>query len=452
VYTQCSKCETVFKLSAEVLRVAGGQVRCGRCGEVFNALARLAEDSAGFSTGESPLDLETRADSILESTAALQVVQMVAEDNEEFVPPGVEIAQLEILDGDDVEDADRSMEFTLPPGELDRIFVESKNRALPGMPPPAQQPTQQPVQQPAQQPAQEPVQQSAQQPAQEPIQQSAQQPAQEPVQPSAQQPAQEPIQPSVRRPAPPSAHPEARTEPERDPEPNPELPLHPESAAADALAARDRVSGSEVPDDVRRDMLEEFDLLLRPQRAARDSGRNDAQRRLILWLGAAVVSALLLMAQVMHQNREWLAVHAHGPFGAVVRALYGALGTPLPAPANLSAYQLRQWGVTGDPDANGTLKVRASILNTAAQLQPYPLLRVTLADRFGKGIGARDFEPGEYLGKPTARLLTPGERVDATLQILDPGKNAEGFEIDVCLRGADHRITCANDVAPQTRR
>jgi predicted Zn finger-like uncharacterized protein len=440
VYTQCSKCETVFKLSAEVLRVAGGQVRCGRCGEVFNALARLAEDSAGFSTGESPLDLETRADSILESTAALQVVQMVAEDNEEFVPPGVEIAQLEILDGDDVEDADRSMEFTLPPGELDRIFVESKNRALPGMPPPAQQPTQQPVQQPAQRPAQEPVQQSAQQPAQEPIQ------------PSAQQPAQEPIQPSVRRPAPPSAHPEARTEPERDPEPNPELPLHPESAAADALAARDRVSGSEVPDDVRRDMLEEFDLLLRPQRAARDSGRNDAQRRLILWLGAAVVSALLLMAQVMHQNREWLAVHAHGPFGAVVRALYGALGTPLPAPANLSAYQLRQWGVTGDPDANGTLKVRASILNTAAQLQPYPLLRVTLADRFGKGIGARDFEPGEYLGKPTARLLTPGERVDATLQILDPGKNAEGFEIDVCLRGADHRITCANDVAPQTRR
>jgi hypothetical protein len=56
------------------------------------------------------------------------------------------------------------------------------------------------------------------------------------------------------------------------------------------------------------------------------------------------------------------------------------------------------------------------------------------------------------VGKPTARLLAPGERVDATLQILDPGKNAEGFEIDVCLRGADHRVTCANDVAPQAKR
>jgi hypothetical protein len=253
----------------------------------------------------------------------------------------------------------------------------------------------------------------------------------------------------MRRAPPPPAHPEARTEPGPDAEPDAELPLHPESAAADAAAERGRDSGFEVPDDVRREMLQEFDLRPRPQRAAIDSGGDRAQRRFILWLGGAVVSALLLVVQVVHQNREWL---AHGPFGAGMRALYGAMGAPLPAPANLSAYQLRQWGVTGDPDANGTLKVRASILNTAAQLQPYPLLRVTLADRFGKGIGARDFEPSEYVGKPTARLLAPGERVDATLQILDPGKNAEGFEIDVCLRGADHRVTCANDVAPQAKR
>jgi hypothetical protein len=55
------------------------------------------------------------------------------------------------------------------------------------------------------------------------------------------------------------------------------------------------------------------------------------------------------------------------------------------------------------------------------------------------------------LGKPTARLLAPGERVDATLEILDPGKNAEGFEIDVCLRGADQKIACQSDASPQPR-
>jgi predicted Zn finger-like uncharacterized protein len=380
LFTQCSKCETVFKLSAEVLRTAGGQVRCGKCGEVFNALTRLAEDSTAFEAGESPFDLEARAYSILETVPPPHVAHDVAKDYEEFVPPGVEIARLEILDVDvDVDvgvgvgvgvgveadaDAERSMEFTLPPGELDRIFVESKRRA--------------------------------------PI---------EPVEPVEPEPALEPP------------------------------PPHPESLAA------------EISDHARRDMLAEFEPPIGTSDLLRDSGRSNAQRRsLILWLGAAVVSALLLAAQIVHQNREWFAAQGHGPMGAVVRALYGALGAPLPAPANLSAYELRQWGVTGDPDANGTLRVRASILNTAAQLQPYPLLRVMLADRFGKNIGRRDFEPAEYLGRPTAKLLAPGERVDATLAILDPGKNAEGFEIDVCLRGVDRKVSCANDVAPQAGR
>jgi hypothetical protein len=200
-------------------------------------------------------------------------------------------------------------------------------------------------------------------------------------------------------------------------------------------------------------MLEGFEQHRQPPEVAQLSERSAAPRRpLILWLGAAIVSALLLIFQILHQNREWFIAHGHGPWGAGVRALYGALGAPLPAPASLSAYQLRQWGVTGDPDANGTLRLRASILNSAAQLQPYPLLRVTLADRFGKGIGRRDFEPNEYLGRPVAKLLAPGERADATLEILDPGKNAEGFEIDVCLRGVDQKIACQSDVAPQTKR
>jgi predicted Zn finger-like uncharacterized protein len=430
VYTQCSKCETVFKLSAEVLRAAGGQVRCGKCGEVFNALARLAEDSSAFETGESPLDLEARADSILETIVEPPAARPVAQGYEDFaLPPGVEIAQLEVLDwteedqarqrnagapgvgardvgardvgardvgardvrapdskprGSDAQDAsedsaDRSMEFTLPPGELDRIFVESKKTAA--------------------------------------------------------QPATQAVPPTVA------------------PDSERELPPHPESAVDTAASAPSRVSGLEVPEHVRRDMLEGFEQQMRPAGVVRNGGRRGALRRpLLWWLGAAIVSTLLLITQIVQQNREWFIARAHGPFGAGVRALYGALGSPLPAPANLSAYQLRQWGVTGDPDANGTLRLRASILNAAAQLQPYPLLRVTLADRFGKGIGRRDFEPTEYLGKPTARLLAPGERVDATLEILDPGKNAEGFEIDVCLRGVDQRIACQGDAAPQAKR
>src|SRR5450432_3025796 len=97
VFTQCSKCETVFKLSAEVLRAAGGQVRCGNGGEVFNALARLAEDSSAFTSNESSFDLESRADSIL-ATPPPPAARKTPDHPDDLIPPGVEMAHLQFLD------------------------------------------------------------------------------------------------------------------------------------------------------------------------------------------------------------------------------------------------------------------------------------------------------------------------------------------------------------------
>jgi hypothetical protein len=163
-------------------------------------------------------------------------------------------------------------------------------------------------------------------------------------------------------------------------------------------------------------------------------------------MSTIILLSLLLAGQIVHRNREWLA--AQGRLGGVLRTLYADFGNPLPVPAILSGYQLRQWGASGDATANGSLRVRASILNTTNQLQPFPLLRVTLEDRFGAHLDTREFEPAEYSGKPLTRLLGPGERADATVEIPDPGKDAEGFELDVCLRSAEGQINCAGDSAP----
>ena len=217
-------------------------------------------------------------------------------------------------------------------------------------------------------------------------------------------------------------------------------------AAAAPEPPSNRGGGFEVSEGVRQEMLSGIAQSSAPPEF------SDSPRRSIpssVWLGTSVFLAFLLCAQLIHGNRAWIGTHA--PLRGPLHGLYAALGVAVSAPANLSAYQLRQWGVTGDPSASGTLRVRASILNTAAQLQPYPLLRVTLANRFGTKIGARDFEPAEYMGKPIVRMLSPGERADATLDIVDPGKDAEGFEIDVCVRGADQKISCAGDVATQAK-
>ncbi len=364
MFTQCSKCETIFQLSADVLRAAGGQVRCGRCGEVFNALARLAEQPSAFTVGESPLELETRADQILQSPPPRpNPAAPKPSDFEEMDTAGVEIAHLEVqgLHGEASAEEEASLEFTLPPGELDRIFVENKRKGL--------------------------------------------------------------DKPTLR--------------------------------AVPSGPAESQSIGLEISEDVRRELLgaaapgaAAFDENLGiPELLLRDA--PPPRRAVRLWGSAAILLALALALQVAHRNREWLAANA--PFGAALRSAYAQLGSPLPTPANLAAYQLRQWGVTGDPNANGALHVRASILNTAAEFQPYPLLRVTLEDRFGNRIGSRDFEAAEYLGRPTVKSLAPGERVDATVNLLDPGKNAEGFEIDVCLRGTDRKVVCAGDTAPHVK-
>jgi predicted Zn finger-like uncharacterized protein len=43
MYTQCPKCLTYFQVSAEHLKVAQGNVRCGQCSNVFSALGNLSE-------------------------------------------------------------------------------------------------------------------------------------------------------------------------------------------------------------------------------------------------------------------------------------------------------------------------------------------------------------------------------------------------------------------------
>lgn len=383
MFTQCPQCETIFRLSAEALGAAGGQVRCGRCGEVFDALLRLAEEPRMFVVGETTLELERRAEKILKAAeapaaeppagAAGPSEQAVGAEPAEPPEPaddewlGTSGAGLELVDEPAADihvaehhlpgpgepehapaDADTSLEFSISAADLDRIFVSTGTS---------------------------------------------------------------------------------------------ETFEHDEAALLERIRAEAAGLGGHEA-DVAPEPAPEPPAELPPiEPAAPDRGR-------LAWLALAAALALALVAQVVHRNREVLAGLA--PFGPALRSLYTSLGQPLPALASLAGYQLRQWGASGDAGGNGTLRVRASILNISDRQQPFPLLRVTLADRFGAHVGSREFDPADYLGRPVTRLLGPGEHADATIDIEDPGKDAESFELDVCLRNADGRVHCAGDAAPHT--
>jgi Protein of unknown function (DUF3426) len=164
-----------------------------------------------------------------------------------------------------------------------------------------------------------------------------------------------------------------------------------------------------------------------------------------VWAIILAPLALLLVAQIVHHYRAELARHPR--LGAPLMTVYETLGLRLTPDWNLHAYGVKQWGVVMDPSAPGTLVVRASITNGAPFAQPYPLLKLVLEDRWGDQVRAREFEPAEYLDPGTAadRLLAPAQQTNATISIVDPGPDAEGFRFDVCLRGSAGPV-CAADV------
>ncbi len=171
-----------------------------------------------------------------------------------------------------------------------------------------------------------------------------------------------------------------------------------------------------------------------------------ASRQRWPWAVASAALILLLAGQALHHFRETLA--RHQSFGPQLSKLYAAIGEPLAPQWQLQAYSIKQWGIVSDPQESGTLRVRASVTNGAGFAQPYPLLQLSLEDRFGSKVGTREFKPEEYLASNTraTRLLAAGESASVDLAIVDPGPDAVGFQFDTCLP-LKNSVQCSHDVA-----
>jgi len=80
------------------------------------------------------------------------------------------------------------------------------------------------------------------------------------------------------------------------------------------------------------------------------------------------------------------------------------------------------------------------------------VLRLTLLDRYGKRIAARDLSPAEYWphGQPARSFLAHDERIDSEIAVRDPGADSASFEIDVCLTNVRGEVHCQSELANQT--
>jgi predicted Zn finger-like uncharacterized protein len=334
--TQCPNCQTTFRVTTEILRVADGQVRCGRCQTQFDALERLIDENepaqqaprsprTGRAAASDPIEVEEPAaqEDITLEGRHIEISgryrmpdspQGEPQIREETVEEWVEIDDIdEASDPEEIRVEEDLIEDDEPPGEIEVVEEEIIEEAY---------------------------------------------------------------------------------------EPAPEE-----------------------------------DLLAAPPRPAVAP----------LWKILVGPLVLLLAIQFVHTYRHELARHPR--IGPAIVGLYGALGVELQPDWDLHAYEILQWHLGSDPAMPGTLKVRASLRNVASFAQPYPLLKLVLEDRWGERVREREFDPSEYLDPSTApdRLLAPAQQATATIAIVDPGPDAEGFRFDVCLRGRKG-IVCAADV------
>ncbi|HEX6638386.1 MAG TPA: DUF3426 domain-containing protein [Steroidobacteraceae bacterium] len=477
MFTVCPKCTLTLVVTTVDLRAGQGYVRCGRCANVFNALIALREGDPGGSTSDTANRRlqETASSPPLNPAVGAGVAdrepepepepepapepdtETALEASPEFEPEPEAITEAE----SEAEPGEESLEFDATATDVSEIFIAPENEhtgsgtfetvvladesAIPesASGPGPEHAGDEP--EPADDVSHtdtiaaddwsllddEPVADAESVIEESPLAGSAYE-SEEPATELVEDDTEDTMNVAVPQPDPPwveEMFAEAEAEAERTRTAEREALLTEVDVEEPAVEAARAATGSAAPSDT---VLEP--LLSEPAKP----------RSWKMTAGIAGL-ALLLVAQVVHFNRQSLVLNQ--TIGPALSSIYGWFGaTPTPR-WDLTAYSVKQLGAEAEGGQGTRLRVRLSVQNDSPRVQPLPLLRLTLQDRYGNAVATRDLEPRDYLPPRAAdlRLLEPDQRIDAELHVMDPGKAAIGFEIDACLRGEGGAIGCAND-------
>ena len=161
-------------------------------------------------------------------------------------------------------------------------------------------------------------------------------------------------------------------------------------------------------------------------------------------IAAAVLLMLTLAVQMVHQSREALATIP--AFSSTVGQLYRAIGRPVQPAWDITGWRFEATkGSTEGEDED--LTVYSRLGNNSDGPLPYPLIGISLTDRFEESIGSRVLDPAEYLASDLdpRKLVEPGDTFNAVITIKSASEDATGFKLNVCYRSNDGQLRCAID-------
>ncbi len=177
------------------------------------------------------------------------------------------------------------------------------------------------------------------------------------------------------------------------------------------------------------------------ERAVEEAERAARKRNYGIAAGIAAL-VLLLVGQYVHQARDSLATIP--AFNSVVGPMYRAIGKPLSPDWDITGWRFEVTKGSADEE-NGELTVFSRLGNTSDSPLPYPLIGISLTDRFEETIGSRVLDPSEYLSSDLdpRKLVEPGNNFNAVITIESPSEDATGFKLNVCYRETGGSLRCA---------
>ena len=211
-----------------------------------------------------------------------------------------------------------------------------------------------------------------------------------------------------------------------------------ENADTGELAALTAVNDDAIPPT-------QVEAVLETETLADWHSRDEPRPRSGWWgVGVLVAVAALGLQAANHYRAELVKQPA---LGSLVQRAYAALGITVTPRWDVRQYEILDWVANAEPSSSGSgsLKVTARIKNDGPDYQPYPLVNLRLKNRWDAAVGSRTFAPPEYLAAPPRRLMAPGETARAQLEVVDPGPDAYGFELDVCIEVETRALSCRGD-------
>ena len=198
-----------------------------------------------------------------------------------------------------------------------------------------------------------------------------------------------------------------------------------DEAQAEAAATQQEATEAETADAGQdRELLAELPPVL-----DHEAEKTTASSSRFIWAGLIIILSMIALAQVAWFNRDRL-LREYPALTPWAERLCERLQCDVIRFRDLSAIKLLNREVRTHPRFRDALLVRATMVNNAEYIQPYPQIELVIYATNGQVISQGRFKPADYLGPAAnpAAGMPPGAPIHFVLELAGAAQQAVSFE------------------------